>query len=109
MNPWAIVDKHSYLRQAATDTTTIIQSGEEPPPRSGQLNHALSQVGGPTQSQLSRPMSSRHRISMEHRLWRKHLLLNPKITKARSKEEKRNTFLKKNSKKGKIGENEKKE
>ena len=31
---------------------------------------------GPTQSQLSRPMSSRHHISMEHRLRRKHLLLN---------------------------------
>ena len=30
-----------------------------------------------TQSQLSWPMSSRHHISMEHRLRRKHLLLNP--------------------------------
>ena len=29
------------------------------------------QAGGPTQSQLSRPMSSGHHISMEHRLRRK--------------------------------------
>ena len=39
------------------------------------LNHALSHEGGPTQSQLSRPMSSGHHISMEHRLRRKHLQL----------------------------------
>ena len=32
-----------------------------------------SQAGGPTQSQLSRPMSSGHRISMEHRLRKKQL------------------------------------
>ena len=31
--------------------------GEEPPPHSGELKHALSQAGGPTQSQLSRLMS----------------------------------------------------
>ena len=30
-----------------------------------------------SQQQLSRPTSSRHHISMEHRLRRKHLLLNP--------------------------------
>ena len=54
-----------------------VLTGEEPPPHAGELNHALSQVGGPTQSQLSRPTSSRHRISMEHRLRRRHLLLNP--------------------------------
>ena len=41
-----------------------------------ELNHALTQAGGPTQSQLSRPMSSRHHISMEHRLRRKHLFFN---------------------------------
>ena len=71
-------------------TTTIIQSmeapfltGEEPPPRCGELKHALPQAGGPTQSQLFRPMSSRHHISMEHRLRRKNLLLNPN-TKVRS-------------------------
>ena len=66
-----------------TTTTTIIQSGEVPfltgeelPPHSGELNHAFSQVGGPTQSQLSRPVSSGHHKSMEHRLRRKHLLLH---------------------------------
>ena len=48
-----------------------VLTGEEPPPHAGELNHALSQVGGPTQSQLSRLMSSRHRISMEHRLRKK--------------------------------------
>ena len=41
--------------------------GEEP---------SLPHVGGPTQSQLSRPMSSRHHISMEHQLRRKDLRLN---------------------------------
>ena len=47
----------------ATTTTTIIQ----------ELKHALTQAGGPTQSQLSRPVSSGHHISMEHRLRRKQL------------------------------------
>ena len=32
---------------------------EKPPPHSGELNRALSPVGGTTQSELSRPMSSR--------------------------------------------------
>ena len=50
-----------------------VLTGEEPPPHSGELTHALSQAGGPTQSQLSRPMSSGHHISMEHRLRRKQL------------------------------------
>ena len=50
--------------------------GEEPPLHSVELNHALSHVDGPTQSQLSRPMSSGHHISMEHRLRRKHQKLN---------------------------------
>ena len=54
-----------------------VSTGEEPPPHPGKLKHALTQAGGPTQSQLSRPMSSRHHISMEHRVRRKHLLLNP--------------------------------
>ena len=40
---------------------------------SGKLNHALLQAGGPTQSQLSRLMSSGHHISMEHRLRRRQL------------------------------------
>ena len=35
-----------------------VLTGEEPPPHSGELEHALSQEGGPIQSQLSRPMSS---------------------------------------------------
>ena len=48
-----------------------ILTGEEPPPHSGELKHALTQADGPTQSQLSRPMSSGHHISMEHRLRRK--------------------------------------
>ena len=50
-----------------------VLTGEEPPPHSGELKHALTQAGGPTQTQLSRPMSSRHHISMEHRLRRKQL------------------------------------
>ena len=50
-----------------------VLTGEEPPPHSGELKHALRQAGGPTQSQLSRPMSSGQNISMEHRLQRKQL------------------------------------
>ena len=50
-----------------------VLTGEKPPPHSGELKHALPQAGGPTQSQLSRPMSSGHHISMEHRLRRKQL------------------------------------
>ena len=45
----------------------------------GELNHALSPVCGPTQSQLSRPISSRHDISMEHRPQRKQLQFNSDI------------------------------
>ena len=58
---------HTHKLKEVSETITIIQSQE----------------GGPTQSQLSRPMSSRHHISMEHRLRRKHVLLNPS-THARS-------------------------
>ena len=50
-----------------------VLTGEEPPPHSGEFNHALPQADGSTQSQLSRPMSSGHYISMEHRLRRKQL------------------------------------
>ena len=50
-----------------------VLTGEELPLHSGELKHALPQAGGPTQSQLSRPMSSGHHISMEHRLRRKQL------------------------------------
>ena len=69
----------------ATTTTTnnnpnwrgSVSTSEETPPHSWELmNHALSQVGGPTQSQLSRPMSSGHHISMEHRRRRKQRQLN---------------------------------
>ena len=76
------INNYSFRRinQSTTTTTTIIHSGEaplltseEPPPHSGELKHALPQAGGPTQSQLSRPMSSGHHISMEHRLRRKQL------------------------------------
>ena len=38
-----------------SETTTMVCSvstGEEPPPHSGELKHALSQAGGPTQPQL---------------------------------------------------------
>ena len=35
-----------------------VLTGEELPPHSGELKHALPQAGGPTQSQLSRLMSS---------------------------------------------------
>ena len=92
-----------------------VLTGEEPPPHSGALNHALSHVGGPTQSQLSRPMSSGHNISMEHRARRKHLLLNSNfnagsgiyISGKRNKKKKR---LKKEKQQymKKIGENAKK-
>ena len=71
-------------------------TGEEPPPHSGELNHALFQAGGPTQSQLSRPMSSRHHISMEHRLRRKHPLLN---LDTNARKEKSRKTLKENKKK----------
>ena len=50
-----------------------VLTGEEPPPHSGELNRALPQASGPTQSQLSRSMSSGRHISMEHRLRRKQL------------------------------------
>ena len=71
--------KHLVWMFASTTTTTIIQSGEapfltgeEPPPHSGELKHALPQAGGPTQSHPAH-MSSGHHISMEHRLRRKQL------------------------------------
>ena len=61
---------HIALFNPLSATTTVRQSGEapfftgeEPPPHSGELTHDLPQAGGPTQSQLSRPMSSRHHIS----------------------------------------------
>ena len=53
-----------------------VLTGEEPRRHSGELNHALSPAGGPTQSQLSRPMSSGHHISMRDRQRRKHQKFN---------------------------------
>ena len=50
-----------------------VLTGEELPRHSGELKRALTQAGGPTQSQLSRPMSSGHHISVEHGQRRKHL------------------------------------
>ena len=50
-----------------------VLTGEEPPPHSGELKHALTLAGGPTQSQRSRLTSSGHHISMEHRLRRRRL------------------------------------
>ena len=67
---------HSTVSQNNNNNTIwggSVLTGEEPPLHSGELKHALPQAGGPTQSQLSRPMSSGHHISMEHRLRRKQL------------------------------------
>ena len=96
-------NNHINNQQQQQPAEVPFLTGEEPPPLSGELNHALSQGGGPTQSQLSRPVSSRHHISVEHRLLRKHILLN-RSTNAWSginEEKKRNTFFKKNQKIGK--------
>ena len=57
-----------------------------------------------TQSQLSRPLSSRHHISMEHRLRKKHLLLNPDTNAGKEKNKKKKM---KKEKKNKIHEKEK--
>ena len=68
-------NKTQQLSSTHNNNNTIwrgsVLTGEEPPPHSWDLNHALPQAGGPTQSQLSRPVSSGHHISMEHRLRRK--------------------------------------
>ena len=52
-----------------------------------------SKLGGPTRSQLSRPVSSGHHISMEHRLRRKHLQLNSDANAG-------SEFLEENNRKG---------
>ena len=80
-----------------------VLTGEEPPPHSGELQHALSQAGGPTQSQLSRPVSSGHHISMEHRLRRKQLnsdtnASNTTYLKEIQEKRKKKIFLRKNEK-----------
>ena len=74
-----------------------ISTGHKPPCHSGELKHALTQAGGPTQSQLSRSMSSRHHIFMEHRQRRKqlNLILVPQIKhiwKKYKKQEKKKLF-----------------
>ena len=81
----------------------FVLSSEEPPPHSGELKHALAQAGGPTQSQLSRPMSSGHHISMEHRLRRKQLNFDTnasikKYSKEIQEKRKEQTFFGKNEK-----------
>ena len=82
-----------------------VLTGEEPPLHSGELNHTHTQAGGPTQSQLSRPMSSRHHISMEHRQRRKHLQLNSETNasneklKEKQRRKKETHFLGSNKKK----------
>ena len=87
---------------SANNNNTIwggsVLTGEEPPPHSGELKHALTQAGGPTQSQLSRPMSSGHHISMEHRLRRKQLnsdtnASNKKYLKEIQEKRKEETFF----------------
>ena len=79
-------------------------------PTLGELNHALSQVGGPTQSQLSRPMSAEHHISMEHRLRWKHPWLNSDTDasnemclKKYKKKKRTNMFQEKTKLKKKLG------
>ena len=74
-------------------------------PHSGELKHAIPQAGGPTQSQLSRPMSSGHHISMEHRLRRKQLNSD---TNARKQKHKDFFFLKKKGKKRRTRSKKKK-
>ena len=108
---------HSWmLLQNNNNNNTIwrgsVLTGEEPPPHSGELKHALSQAGGPTQSQLSRPMSSGHRISMEHRLRRKQLHSDTdpaikNIWKKYKKKEKKKLFPLKKWKKWKTFKNQK--
>ena len=78
-----------------------VLTGEEPPPHSGELKRALPQAGGPTQSQLSRPMSSGHHITMEHRLRRKQLNSDTTasnktyLKEIQEKKKRRNFFLRK--------------
>ena len=90
-------------------------TGEEPPPHSGDLKYALSQAGAPTQSQLSRPMSSGHHISMEHRQRRKQLnsdtnASNKKYVKEIQEKRKEESFssdkMKKENEKYKKSKNE---
>ena len=106
---------HHYRVSNNNNNNTIwggsVLTGEEPPNHSGELKHALSQAGSPTQSQLSRPMSSGHHISMEHRLRRKQLNSDTNasnktyLKEIQEKKEKNKIFL---QKKWKKKENKKK-
>ena len=82
-----------------------VLTGEEPPPHSGELKHALSQAGGPTQSQLSRPLSSGHHISMEHRRRRKQLTSDTDANNENSLKEKKRKDTKKLTKTQEKGRN----
>ena len=82
-----------------------VLTGEEPSPHFPELNHAHSQVGGPTQCQLSRPMSSGHHVSVEHGLRRKQLNSDTNASnktylkgKKATKEKKKLVFLRKSEK-----------
>ena len=59
--------KQQSQEQQQTNNSNLIRGRREEPP---------SLVGGPTQLQLSRSMSTGHHISMEHRLKRKRLQFN---------------------------------
>ena len=91
-----------------------VLTGEELPPHSGELNHALSQAGGPTQSQLSQPLSSGHHIFMEHQLRMKQLnsdtnASNKTYVQERQEKRKEETFfLEKRMKNGKEKKKKKK-
>ena len=78
-----------------------VLTGEEPSTPLCELKHALFQAGGPTQSQPSRPTSSRHHIPMEHRLRRQRLLLNPDTNAGKEKTNKEKLFSKKKKEKRK--------
>ena len=103
------VHTHAFNGVPNNNNNTIwgghVLTGEEPPPHSGELKHDLTQEGGPTQSQLSRPVSSRHHISMEHRLRRKHLLLNPDTNARKEKKEKHQKKERTKKKEEKKGRN----
>ena len=93
-----------HVQQHHTQHTQNIHNIHTTPPHSGELNHALSQFGGPTQFQLSSPMSSGHRISMEHRLRRKQLnsvanASNKTFLKERQEKRREETFFLRKKKK----------
>ena len=99
--------QHQHNNNNNTIWRGSVLTGEEPPHHSGELNHALPRAGGPTQSQQSRPMSSGHHISMEHRLRRKQLnsdtnANNKTYLKEVQEKRKEETFFMRKMKKRKI-------